>query len=77
MNGNQITQDLRRASGELRTAPHVSGQDRRLLDAVADLLEEVAGWREEGLGVLPLTNLGDAWVEVEDRAVSIARAFLA
>jgi hypothetical protein len=43
---------------------------------VAELLDEVAGWREEGLGLMPTTNLADAWSCVERQANVVARAYL-
>lgn len=41
--------------------------------ALADLLEEVAGWRDEGLGLMPEGNVGDAWLSVERQVKVIAR----
>lgn len=44
--------------------------------ALADLLEEVAAWREEGLGLIPEGNVGDAWLEVEKLAKQAAATIL-
>ena len=43
------------------------------VDALADLLDEVWAWREEGLGLIPDSNIGDAWLGVESRAKALAR----
>jgi hypothetical protein len=36
----------------------------------------VAAWVDEGIGLLPETNIGDAWIETRQHALAVARAYL-
>ncbi|MFI5426082.1 hypothetical protein [Aeromicrobium sp. UC242_57] len=55
---------------------HIQNMSPTVALAVADLLEEVGAWREEGLGLIPEGNLGDAWLEVEKRGKQTADIIL-
>jgi hypothetical protein len=57
-------------------AEHIASWRPAVALAVADWLDEVAGWREEGLGLNPSTNFADAWGEIERCAHRVARAYL-
>lgn len=57
-------------------AEHIASWHPAVALAVADWLEEVAGWREEGLGFMPRSNLADAWGCVERQAIYLARTYL-
>jgi hypothetical protein len=72
MTGTEI---LRRAAAEMRDAPTFSAQDGAVMAAVADWLEEVAAWQDEGLGAPVATNLRDAWEGMERCALDTARAY--
>lgn len=70
---------LRRAAEDIRSDAQTRGEERPFLDAVADWLEVVAAWQEEGLGYLPgitATNYPDAIGEQVDAAMVAARAYL-
>lgn len=41
--------------------------------ALADWLDEVWAWMEEGVGLLPEGNIGDAWIGVRSHALTVAR----
>ncbi|WP_418060775.1 hypothetical protein [Pimelobacter simplex] len=43
---------------------------------VADWLDLLGGWIDEGVGLLPNTNVADAWSDMQVAALAVARAFL-
>ena len=69
---------LRRAAAQMRDEQRI-GWGADVLLAVADLLEEVAAWEDEGLGHVPgieLTNYPDAVRDILAHALAVARAYL-
>lgn len=45
--------------------------------ALADWLDVVSGWLDEGLGLIPpYSNIGDAWADIERQAYSLADLIL-
>lgn len=45
--------------------------------AVADWLDLVGAWRDEGLGLIPpYSNIGDVWADIERQAHSLADLIL-
>jgi hypothetical protein len=41
--------------------------------ALADWLEEVGAWIDEGVGLLPEGNIGDVWIAMRSHAKTVAR----
>jgi hypothetical protein len=69
------------AEGRPRTydADHIIGMQPAVALAVADWLENVAAWIDEGLGRcddLYQTNYPDAWNDQREAALTVARAYL-
>ena len=62
--------------GYPNTAEHIASWPPAVALAVADWLEEVAAWMVEGVGLLPATNIGDAWIGMRQQARAVARAYL-
>lgn len=57
-------------------AEHVASWHPAVALKVADWLEEVAAWMDEGVGLLPATNIGDVWIGMRQHALALARAYL-
>jgi hypothetical protein len=72
------------ASAALDTVPrdrtpivqHIASWHPAVALAVADWLEEVAAWMDEGVGLLPATNIGDVWIGMRQHALAVARTYL-
>lgn len=58
---------------EIRDADYIATTQPGVGLALAQWLDNVAAWEDEGVGILPQTNLADAWAETLRRAADVAR----